>query len=142
MQHLDQCRFSINHVHYMQESPARCLISLIFGQTCQPEVWKCVCSQCTQLQNKSSCWKLFHLYLAKFIYLVFFSYTIDHNNISPMRQKGGSRFDKLVPIPLLFPPWTNSKDTTFQLISIVLVIISVNLVISSILLNLFLSSLL
>ena len=37
-----------------------------------------------------------------------------------MRQKGGSRFDKLVPIPLLSPPQTNSKATTFQLISIVL----------------------
>ena len=45
-----------------------------------------------------------------------------------MRQKGGSRFDKLVPIPLLSPPQTNSKATTFQLISIVLMIILVTLV--------------
>ena len=53
---------------YMQESLVRCLISLIFGHTCQPEVWKCIF---TQLQDKWSCWKLFHVYLAKFIFLVF-----------------------------------------------------------------------
>ena len=45
-----------------------------------------------------------------------------------MRQKGGSRFDKLVPIPLLSPPQTNSKATTFQLILIVLMITPVTLV--------------
>ena len=61
-------------------------------------------------------------------FLFFFSYTTDHNNISPMRQKGGSCFDKLVPIPLLSPPQTNSKATTFPLISIVLMIILVTLV--------------
>ena len=43
-----------------------------------------------------------------------------------MRQKGGSRFDKLV--PLLSPPQTNSKATIFQLISIVLMITPVSLV--------------
>ena len=61
-------------------------------------------------------------------FLFFPSKTTDHNNISQMRQKGGSRFDKLVPIPLLSPPQTNSKATTFQLISIVLMITPVTLV--------------
>ena len=111
---------------HTQEFPAHCLISLIFGQTCQPEVWKCVC---TQLQNKVIVLETAPCVLGKIHFSCFFpSKTTDHNNISQMRQKGGSRFDKLVPIPLLSPPQTNSKATTFQLISIVLMITPVTLV--------------